>query len=68
MAEIRRRRRRRYVSHWALVALRPVLRYSPTRDAYVLRFIGRRLGPVLRRDRRRRERAFNGAERRRAAA
>jgi len=45
-----------------------VLRYSPTRDAYVLRFIGRRLGPVLRRDRRRRERAFNGAERRRAAA
>jgi len=29
--------------------LRPLLRYSAGRDAYVLRGIGRRVGPVLRR-------------------
>jgi hypothetical protein len=36
--------------------LRPLLRYSATRDAYVLRFVGRSTGPVLRADRRGRRR------------
>jgi len=53
--------------HWLLL-LRPLLRYSATRDAYVLRVVGRRAGPVLRVDRRRRRRrrqgAFTGVERR----
>ena len=44
--------------------MRPVLRYSRTRDAYVLRGVGRRLGPVLREDRRH-EQSFDGVERRR---
>jgi hypothetical protein len=43
--------------------MRPILRYSALRDAYVLRFIGRRTGPVLRVDRRR-ARQFDGVERR----
>jgi hypothetical protein len=30
----------------------PMLRYSYSRDAYVLRGVGRRLGPVLRPERR----------------
>jgi hypothetical protein len=30
------------------MVLRPVLRFSATRDAYVLRIVGNRLGPVLR--------------------
>ena len=29
--------------------LRPVVRYSVSRDAYILRGVGRRFGPVLRR-------------------
>jgi hypothetical protein len=46
------RRPRRYVKrHW-LTLLGPVLRYSASRDAYVLRGIGRRYGPALRPDRR----------------
>jgi hypothetical protein len=53
--------------HWLLL-LRPLLRYSATRDAYVLRLVGRRVGPVLRMDRRRRlgrRRApFTGIDRR----
>jgi hypothetical protein len=50
--------------HWLLL-MRPLLRYSTTRDAYVLRLIGRKAGPVLRIDRRhRRQPAFTGAERR----
>jgi hypothetical protein len=45
-------RPRRYVArHWILLA-RPVLRYSVTRQAFVLRVVGRSLGPVLRADRR----------------
>jgi hypothetical protein len=58
-------RPRRYVSrHW-LAALRPVLRYSATRDAFVLRAIGNSAGPVLRVDRRSaRQAAYSGAERR----
>jgi hypothetical protein len=58
-------RPRRYVaSHW-LAALKPVLRYSATRDAYVVRAIGNSMGPVLRVDRRRARLAdYSGAERR----
>lgn len=41
-------RRRRYISPSALSLLRPLLRYSGSRDAYVLRAIGNRHGPVLR--------------------
>jgi hypothetical protein len=63
------KRPRRYVSgHW-LMLTRPLWRYSAMRDAYVLRGIGRRVGPVLRRDRRVTRSAampLNGVERRRA--
>ena len=46
--------------------MKPVLRYSSGRDAYVLRVIGSNVGPVLRLDRRRAPRAaFEGIERRR---
>jgi hypothetical protein len=63
------RRPRRYVAgHW-LALLRPLLRYSASRDAYVLRGVGRYVGPVLRLDRRlKRKRAFEGAEDRRRRA
>jgi hypothetical protein len=59
------RRPRRYVaSHW-LALMRPFLRYSAARDAYVLRAVGRHTGPVLRLDRRpRRPKPFDGVERR----
>ncbi|MGA2471640.1 MAG: hypothetical protein ABSG64_13240 [Solirubrobacteraceae bacterium] len=59
-------RPRRYLRSPLLLALRPLFRYSLTRDAYVLRLVGRARGPVLRRDRRRRSRAgsYNGPERR----
>ncbi len=58
-------RPRRYLArHW-LVALKPVLRYSATRDAFVLRAIGNSKGPVLRVDRRKSRLAdYSGAERR----
>jgi hypothetical protein len=58
-------RTRRYVAkHWLLL-LRPAFRYSYGRDAYVLRGVGGRIGPVLREDRRRRlERPSEGVERR----
>lgn len=46
------RRPRRYVAkHWLLL-LRPLFGYNFTRDAYVMRGIGLRFGPVLREDRR----------------
>ncbi len=58
-------RPRRYVARTWLVVFRPFLRYSVTRDAFVLRFVGRSFGPVLRPDRRRRKRgSFDGVERR----
>ncbi len=62
-------RPRRYVRrHW-LVLMRPALRHSLTRDAFVLRIVGSSVGPVLRPDRRRRpRRPFDGVERRRAPA
>lgn len=57
---------RRYIApHW-LFALRPVLRYSATRDAFVLRLVGNSTGPVLRIDRRHAREPFEGADRRRA--
>ncbi len=63
-------RPRRYVArHW-LVLLRPAVRYSATRDAWVLRGIGRSTGPVLRVDRRARlhsQSPYRGAERRRVS-
>ncbi len=57
------KRPRRYVSRPLLMMGRPVLRYSKSRDAYVLRLVGGRWGPVLRRDRRE-GKSFDGAERR----
>lgn len=61
-------RPRRYVSPAALVLLRPIVRFSPHRDAYVLRVIGNSRGPVLRRNRRRGSGDYRGPERRRALA
>ena len=46
------RRPRRYVAKRWLLLLRPLFGYNFTRDAYVLRGVGRQLGPVLRADRR----------------
>ncbi len=58
-------RPRHYVAkHW-ITLLSPVMRYSAARDAYVLRVVGRDVGPVLKVDRRR-TRMQHGAERRRA--
>jgi hypothetical protein len=63
------RRPRRYVSPRLMTLLGPVLRYSSTRDAYVLRAIGNRVGPVLREDRRQMQRRrLQGPERRARAA
>ncbi len=42
-------RRRREVPAWVLTVLRPFFAYNPHRRAYVLRGIGTRRGPVLRR-------------------
>ena len=62
---MRTQRPRRYIArHWLLV-LKPVFRYSTTRDAFVLRGLGNSTGPVLRVDRRRRQRSsYGGTERR----
>jgi hypothetical protein len=54
-------RPRRYLAaHW-LVLLAPFFRYSYGRDAYVLRAVGDRVGPVLRHDRRATRRARHAA-------
>jgi O-antigen/teichoic acid export membrane protein len=47
---VRRRvpRPRHRASPWVLFALRPLIRYSSIRDAWILRGIGERYGPVLR--------------------
>jgi hypothetical protein len=59
------RRPRHYVArHW-LTLLSPLLRYSRSRDAYVLRGIGVKTGPVLRADRRTGQ-PFDGVDRRQA--
>ena len=44
--------------------MRPILRYSYERGAYVLRLVGENHGPVLRKDRRRGKGAYLGTERR----
>lgn len=64
---VRAQRPRHYVSSMTLMLMRPVFRYSRSRDAYVMRLIGNSSGPVLRRERRRRQRDFAGAERRHLA-
>jgi len=58
------RRPRRYVSRHVLLLARPLMRYSRSRDAYVLRAVGRSFGPVLREDRRHAQ-TYEGIERRR---
>jgi hypothetical protein len=40
-------RERRRIRPATLVVLRPLFRYSAGRDAYVLRIVGNRFGPVL---------------------
>jgi hypothetical protein len=60
-------RPRRYLPSSALIAMRPAFRYSSTRDAYVLRFVGNRRGPVLRRERRLAQVDYDGPDRRRAS-
>ena len=60
-------RPRRYVSPVTLTLTRPLLALSAPREAYVLRVVGNRYGPVLRLDRRRRAVAYDGAERRAGA-
>jgi len=61
---VRAQRPRHYVSRGTLALLSPLFRYSLSRDAYVLRVIGNTRGPVLRRERRNKEREYAGAERR----
>jgi hypothetical protein len=63
------RRPRRYIArHW-LVMMKPLLRYSSSRDAFVLRGVGNTAGPVLRVDRRaRHQSSFAGLDRRARAA
>jgi hypothetical protein len=49
--------------------MRPLFRYSYSRDAFVLRGVGRSFGPVLRLNRReRRVRPLDGIDRRSAVA
>src|ERR1700759_3154799 len=60
-------RPRQYVSPARLYAMFPVLRFSYERGAYVLRVVGESRGPVLRKNRRRRQRVFAGADRRAGA-
>ena len=40
-------RERHYISPALLTALRPFFRYSESRDAYILRVVGTKRGPVL---------------------
>jgi hypothetical protein len=58
------KRPRHYVAARRLALLRPLFRYSYGRDAFVLRLVGSNAGPVLRVERRRRQRPFAGQERR----
>lgn len=55
-------RPRRYVSPLLLIPAGLVFRYSPHRQAYVLRLIGQSRGPVLRAERRRRAEPFDGPD------
>ncbi len=66
---MRTKRPRHYVAHHWLFMVQPLLRYSRSRDAYVLRVVGRRFGPVLRSDRRLVcQQELEGADRRRMTA
>jgi hypothetical protein len=60
-------RTRQYVSPLRLSAMLPLLRFSNERGAYVLRFVGETRGPVLRKDRRRRQLEFAWTDRREGA-
>src|ERR1700759_2367433 len=60
-------RPRQYVSPARLYAMFPVLGFSYLPGAYVLRVVGESRGPVLRKNRRRRQRAFAGTDRRAGA-
>jgi hypothetical protein len=40
-------RKRHYLNPRLLAMLRPLFRHSPSREAYVLRLVGNRVGPVL---------------------
>jgi hypothetical protein len=46
-----------------LALMRPLFRYSDSREAYVLRVVGNRMGPVLRPSRQRDQYAFSDADR-----
>jgi hypothetical protein len=48
------RRPRRYVRSETLTLISPLFGYDSRRDAYTLRGVGRRVGPVFLEDRRRR--------------
>jgi hypothetical protein len=57
------RRPRRYVHSQVLTLLSPVFSYDERRDAYMIRAVGARVGPVLRVDRRvRREPPLGGID------
>ena len=62
------KRPRRYIGRRWISIGRPVLRYSQPRDAYVLRVVGRKWGPVLRPDRRHAPAYEGDTERRRSHA
>jgi hypothetical protein len=62
------KRPRRYIARRWITISRPMLRYSQPRDAYVLRVVGRKWGPVLRPDRRHGDHLDGAAERRRSHA
>ncbi len=64
---VRAQRPRHYISRGTLALLRPLFRYSLSRDAYVVRVIGNTRGPVLRRERRNKQRDYAGPERRQLA-
>ncbi len=61
------RRPRRYIDASWITLLRPILRYSRSRDAYILRGVGASRGPVLRVDRRHGQ-PFDGVDRRHTPA
>ena len=63
------KRPRRYLAPTLLVALSPVFEYNHPRDAYVLRMVGRHVGPVLCQNRRvKRGQPSDGVDRRRRAS
>jgi hypothetical protein len=49
------------------MVMRPFMRYSYSRGAYVLRIVGERWGPVLRQNQRRHQLEFDGHDRRHQA-